>query len=92
MKYSKEIKEKCVRKILDGKSLEEIFKKSRVHRATLGDWRREVFNKIANDDSRTIEMLKDDINKKMKKIKRLNQKILVAEAILKLKDKLPNHN
>ncbi|WP_180058754.1 hypothetical protein [Acinetobacter sp. YH12227] len=92
MKYSKEIKEKCLLEILKGKPLTEIFQKYRVHHATLGVWKSEILNKIANEDSTTVEMLKDDINKKTKKIKRLNQKILVAEAILKLKDKLPNHN
>ncbi|NNH87949.1 hypothetical protein [Acinetobacter terrae] len=92
MRYSKAIKEKCVFEITNGKSLEEIFQKYRVNRTTLGIWKREEFTRIANDDSITVEMLDDDRNKKTKKIKRLNQKILVIEAILKLKGKLPIHN
>lgn len=92
MKYSREIKEKCVLEILKGKSLQEVFQKYHVNKGTLGVWKSEELNRIAHNDSITVEMLKDDIKKKTNKIKRLNRKILVVEAILKLKDKLPNHN
>lgn len=92
MKYSRSIKERCVLEILNGKSLEEVFQKYRVNLGTLGVWKSEELNKMADDDSITVEMLEDEINKKTKKIERLNQKILIAEAILKLKGKLPNNN
>ena len=87
-----EIKRKCVLDILKGKSLPEIFQKYRVSQDTLSVWKSELLNQLANEDSITVERVKDDINKKTKKIERLNQKKLISEAILKLKDKLPNHN
>lgn len=85
-KYPEDIRQKCCTDILKGKSYENVSEKFGISDQILRNWMKQEFVRIANDETISIESLKDEKDKKVSKVMKLNRQVRHLEKILELKN------